>query len=133
MADWRKLAMEAILSDGKIDDNEIKIIKKELYADKKIDQQELRFLTELRNAAQKRLKGEALNPRFESFFFKAVEDFILEDGVITAREARLLESIILADKKVDAGEVKFLTRLKKAAKKTSKEFDALYKKCMGMK
>src|SRR5262249_6404220 len=52
MADWRKLVVAAILADGKIDDDEVKILKKELWADRKIDRDEVAFLVELRNAAQ---------------------------------------------------------------------------------
>ena len=41
MADWRKLALATILADGKIDDNEIKVLRKELWEDGKIDQDEV--------------------------------------------------------------------------------------------
>jgi hypothetical protein len=133
MADWRKLALTAILADGKIDDQEVKLLKKELYADKTIDLEEMQFLVDLRSAAQKKLKGQPGNPKFDSFFFKAMEDCILKDGVISAEETRYLEAAIFADKKVDAGEVKFLTRLKKAAKQTCPEFEALFQKCTAKK
>src|SRR5439155_20664759 len=74
MADWKKVALAALLADGQIDDNEVKILKKELYADGKIDKDEVEFLIELRNTAQKKAKGAELNANFEKFFFKAVED-----------------------------------------------------------
>ena len=57
MADWRKVALAAILSDGKIDENEVKVLKKELWADNKIDEEEVNFLVELRNQAQKKAKA----------------------------------------------------------------------------
>jgi uncharacterized tellurite resistance protein B-like protein len=133
MADWRKLAINAILADGKIDDTEVKVLKKELYADGKIDRDEVDFLVELRNSAQKKAKGQPLVASFEKLFFDAVESNVLADGVIDAAEAKWLQALIFADKKVDDNEKKFLTKLKKGAKKTSPEFDALYEKCLGGK
>ncbi len=133
MADWRKLAINAILADGKIDDTEVKVLKKELYADGKIDRDEVDFLVQLRNSAQKKAKGEPLPASFEKLFFAAVESNVLADGVIDAAEAKWLQALIFADKKVDDNEKKFLMKLKKGAKSTSPEFDALYEKCLGGK
>jgi hypothetical protein len=130
MADWRKLAMAAILADGKIDDTEVKILRKELFGDKKIDDDERDFLIALRNAAQKKAYRGQLRPAFEKFFFEAIENNVLADGVIDAAEAKWLQKLIFADKKVDDNEKKFLARLKKGARRTSPEFDALYEKCM---
>jgi hypothetical protein len=130
MADWRKLAMAAILADGKIDDTEVKILRKELFGDKKIDDEERDFLIALRNAAQKKAYRGQLRPAFEKFFFEAIENNVLADGIIDAAEAKWLQKLIFADKKVDDNEKKFLARLKKGARRTSPEFDALYEKCM---
>jgi hypothetical protein len=130
MADWRKLAMAAILADGKIDDAEVKILRKELFADKKIDDEERDFLIALRNAAQKKAYRGQLRPAFEKLFFEAIENNVLADGVIDAEEAKWLTKLIFADKKVDDNEKKFVERLKKGARRTSPEFDALYAKCM---
>jgi uncharacterized membrane protein YebE (DUF533 family) len=131
MADWRKLALAAILADGRIDDTEVKILKKELYADGTIDRDEVKFLVELRGLAQKKAKGEDLSPAFERFFFKAIEDNVMADGTIDAKEARWLRDMLYADKKIDANEKKFLKRLKQQARSTSSAFDALYEECMG--
>jgi hypothetical protein len=38
--------------------------------------------------------------------------------------------MLFADRKIDDNEKKFLTRLKKSAKKTSPEFDQLYQECL---
>ena len=131
MADWKKLAVTMILADGQIDDAEVKVIKKELYADGKIDKSEVGFLIELRNAAQKKAKGGALSTKFENLFFKAIEDNVLEDGVITGKEAAWLRKMLFADGKIDDNEKKFLKRLKGSATKTSSAFDALYEECVG--
>jgi hypothetical protein len=133
MADFRKLSIAALLADGKIDDSEVKVIKKELYADGRIDRKEVEFLIELRNAAQKKAKGGTLSPAFESLFFKAVQDNVLEDGVITAKEAGWLRKMLYADKKIDENEKKFLKKLKSQASKTSPVFDALYNECLRKK
>jgi hypothetical protein len=133
MADWRKVALSAFLADGVIDDTEVKILKKELWADGKIDQDEVEFLIDLRNLAQKKAKKGRLKPAFEKLFFKAVEQNVLADGSIDAEEARWLRTMLFADKKIDANEKKFLARLKKAAKSTSPAFDKLYDECMAKK
>jgi uncharacterized membrane protein YebE (DUF533 family) len=131
MADWRKVAIAALLADGVIDDAEVKVLKKELYADGKIDRKEVEFLIELRSAAQKKAKGAPLSSQFENLFFKAIQDNVLEDGEITSKEAGWLRKAIMADGKVDDAEKAFLKRLKKAATKTSKQFDALCEECLG--
>jgi uncharacterized membrane protein YebE (DUF533 family) len=131
MADFRKLAIAALLADGKIDDAEVKVIRKELYADGQIDKKEVEFLIELRNAAQKKAKGGALSSAFENLFFKAVQDNVLLDGVINSKEAAWLRKMLFADGKIDEGEKKFLKKLKAGASKTSAAFDALYAECVG--
>ena len=62
-------------------------IKKELYADGQIDKKEVEFLIDLRNAAQKKAKGEPLSTAFENLFFKAIQDNVLDDGAISTKEA----------------------------------------------
>ncbi len=133
MADWRKVALTAILADGKIDDDEVKVLRKELYADGKIDKEEVEFLIELRNAAQKKAKGAEINAKFETFFFKAIQDNVLGDLSIDAEEANWLRKMLYADKKIADNEKKFLAKLKKTATSTSPEFDKLYEECMKKK
>ena len=132
MADWRKLALETILADGTIDDAEVKILQRELWADGKIDAKEVEFLIDLRNSAQKKAKAKKVdvNPKFETLFFKAIEQNVLRDGKISAKEANWLRKMLFADKKIDDNEKKFLGRIKKAASKTSPEFDQLYQECV---
>ena len=132
MADWRKLAINTLLADGKIDDDEVKALKKELWEDGKIDMEEVNFLIKLRNAAQKKAKArkEEVNPKFMALFFSALEKNLLEDGAIDAAEAGWLREMLFADGKIDDDEKKFLARVKKAAKSTSPEFERLYDECM---
>jgi hypothetical protein len=135
MAEFDKLAIALTLADGKIDDDEVKILKKELWADGKIDDDEVKFLIDLRNAAQKKAKAkkEEVNANFTKLFFKAIEENVLKDGQIDAAEAKWLKDMLFADGKIDADEKQFLVRIKKGAKKTAPEFDALYDKCMKAK
>lgn len=135
MADWRKLCIELTLADGKIDQKEVTILRKALYADQKIEKEEMDFLVDLRNAATKKIKGKGGKPQaaaFNTLYYRALKDYVLADGHIDAQEAQLLRSLILADKRVDNNEKRLLGLLKKQAKSTSPEFDALYTECMNM-
>jgi uncharacterized membrane protein YebE (DUF533 family) len=132
MANWRKVAIAALLADGKIDDTEVKVLRKELYADGKIDTEEVKFLIELREAAQKKAKARKrqVGGAFEKLFFKAIEDNVMKDGKIDEAEVRWLRNMLFADGKIDANEKKFLTRLKKSATGHSAAFEKLYEECM---
>jgi uncharacterized tellurite resistance protein B-like protein len=131
MANWKQVALNTILADGVIDDSEVRALKKALWEDGEIDSDEVKFLIELRNAAQKKAgKGGKVNPKFESLFFQAISENVLKDGRIDTREAKWLRTMLFADGKIDANEKKFLNGLKKKAKKTSPEFDKLYAECM---
>jgi uncharacterized tellurite resistance protein B-like protein len=133
MADWKKVAIAAILADGRIDDSEVRMLRKHLWADRKIDAEEVQWLIDLRNTAQKKAKAlkKPVNPKFEQLFFKAISENVLKDGTIDADEAKWLRKMLFADRKIDPGEKKFLARLKKSARKVSPEFDKLYQECMG--
>lgn len=127
MADFRALARDLCLADRKIDEGEVKILKKHLYSDGKIDRKEIEFLIELRNAAKKTggVKGV-----FEAFFYKAVYDGVIGNGIISAGEATLLRKAILADARVEEAEKKLMRKLKSAAKRTAPQFDKLYDEVM---
>src|SRR6476661_7176211 len=63
MANWRQLAMSALLADGSIDEREVEILRKEFFADRRIDRAEMEFLLEARKRAVLReapLRGAAL-------------------------------------------------------------------------
>jgi hypothetical protein len=132
MTDWRKLALTLTLSDGAIDDSEVKVLKQELFNGGKIDKEDVNFLVELRGTAQKKAKskGGRINPAFEKLFFQAVEVNVITKGKIDTPEARWLRTVLLADKRIDANKKRFLNKLKKSAKKTSPAFDKLYAECM---
>jgi hypothetical protein len=125
MADWRKLAMRALLADNQIDDREVAILRKEFFADKRIDRAELDFLLE----AKKKAKGTV--PAFNKLLFEAVRTALLADGKITAEETAWLRSWILEDGKVDQAEIKLLMELRLLADHLCPEFNALYNEMVG--
>lgn len=130
MADWRELVADLVLAGG-IEDAELKVLKKGLYNDGRIERKEVEFLVELRNRVNKKLKGEPPSPAFEKFFFKAVEDYVLTNGIISSAESKWLKTMLYADKKIADAEIKFLNTLKKKATKTNPAFDALHAEVCG--
>lgn len=125
MADWRKLALRSLLADGQIDDREVAILRKELFADKRIDRAELDFLLEAKKKARSAV------PAFDKLLFEAVRTALLADGKITAEETTWLRAWIMADGKVDDAEKKLLKELKLLADQVCPEFQSLYNEFVG--
>jgi hypothetical protein len=124
MADWRKMARQILLADGTIDDREVAALRKEFFADGKIDETELEFLLDLRNSA----KG--VKASFNVLVVEAIKNCLLDKGVLKPGAVSLLRHWIYADGKVDAGEKIFLQQLRAAAKQVPPDFETLYKQCM---
>lgn len=129
MADYKKLAISALLADGQVDDAEVKVLQKGLKGeDGKYDNEALQFLIDLRELAQKKAKtaGISLTPSFEKFFFKVMGDNVLGDGHISEREVKFITEHLLADGKIDDSEWAFLEMLKKKAKSKHASFDKMF-------
>jgi hypothetical protein len=124
MADWKKVARRALLSDGRIDLKETAIIREEIFADDRVDKSELEFLFSLRKEAESSVQA------FSELFFKAVKEHMLADGVISAAEARWLRKMIFADGTIDEDEKKLMETLKHEARDVAPEFQKLYDECM---
>jgi hypothetical protein len=124
MADWRRLAKAVLLAGGHIDDRKVAILRKEFFADKRIDASEISFLFESKRGAYKAV------PAFGALVNEAIRTCVLADGVITIGEVAWLRDYIFADGKVDEDEKKLMRELKLLADKVCPEFDALYKECM---
>ncbi|MGL4550198.1 MAG: hypothetical protein ACRC33_03335 [Gemmataceae bacterium] len=124
MADWRRLAMSALLADGGIDEREVGILRKAFFADRRIDRAEMEFLLEARRRAG------SCAPSFEKLLFEALRTVILADDAITAEETQWISEFLLADGKVDAAEKNWLKELKCLAGRVCPEFQALYDRCM---
>jgi len=113
MAEFRKLALDLIAADGGVDEIEIKLLKKHLYADGKIDRDEVDFLIELRAAVGRKDK-EATHPDLDKFALKAITDYLLTEGRKISDEDLAAVKKISNDKKIDVAEVKkFFAKLKK--------------------
>jgi tellurite resistance protein len=117
--------MEEIPANGKVDTADLERLRRELYADGKIDRREADWLVEMHKRIQRR------GPAWEEFFYQAIKDHLLADGKIDAEEAAWLRQLIFEDGLVDGREKKLLHELKGEAKQTSPEFEALY--AQGMK
>ncbi len=112
--------MEDILANGKVSGDEMEILRRELYADGKIDRREADWLVEMHKRLQR------VTPAFEHFFYQAIKDHILDDGKITAKEVTWLRQMLYADGRIDEHEKKLLHELHGEAKQTCPEFEALY-------
>lgn len=114
-----------ILEDGIIDEDEVKTLQTVIYEDEVVDREEIDLLIDLRNNAKEACQG------FVDLFFKAMQDYILADGVIDEDEVKLLDAAIFADDIVDEDEKQLLKDLKKKADSACPEFDDLYNRCLG--
>ena len=95
---------QAILANGRVDGPELEALRRQLYADGKIDRQEADFLVELHKRVQHR------TPAFEQFFYQAIKDHILADGRIDAEETAWLRRMLFADGKIDDEETQVSAR-----------------------
>jgi hypothetical protein len=123
MANLQELKAK-ILADGRIDDEEVALLRHELYADGKIDKDEVEFLIALRNEAK------ATVPGFEQLFFQALKQNVLADGAIDAEEAAWLRAMLFADGKIDDAEKTFLRDLRAGARSVSPAFEKLCDECL---
>ena len=113
-----------ILAVGKVEGEELEVLRKRLYAGGKIDRHTADFLVELHKRVQHR------TPAFEKFFYQAIKDHILANGRINEEESAWLRRMLFADGKIDDEERKFLHELKGEAKQVSHEFEALFNESM---
>lgn len=123
MMDLRKIE-HTILANGRVDGQELDVLRRELYAGSQIDRHAADFLVGLHKRVQH------LTPAFEQFFYKAIKDHILADGRIDAEKAAWLRQLLFADGKIDDEERKFLHELKGEAKQVGREFEELFAECM---
>jgi hypothetical protein len=121
MADWKKLTKELLLADGTVDRREVDLLRKELFADAKVDDIELEFLLEVKKSAN------AVAPSYQQLVLDAIRNNILTDGVISAQEASWLRRWIISEGQADESMKKFLQELRAGARQVAREFEALYK------
>jgi uncharacterized tellurite resistance protein B-like protein len=119
--------LEDVLANGKVEGHELEVLRRELYADGKIDRSEADFLVEMHKRVQR------VTPAFEQFFYQAIKDHLLADGKIEAEEVTWLRQMLYADGRIDEQEKKFLRELRGEAQEVSPEFVALCKEALGEK
>lgn len=125
MADYRKLTIQLISADGKIDGAEIKLLKKALYADGKISHEEVTFLADLRAALIK--KAKKASAKFDAFYLKALAESFLGNGVVSADEVALIGKLVMSEKSIkNSAKKKLLDGLKAKATMLAPDFDKLY-------
>ena len=113
-----------ILANGKVESQELDVLRRELYSDGKIDRQKADFLVELYKRVQR------ITPAFKKFVYQAIKDHILVDGRIKAEETAWLRQMLLRDGKIEDEERKFLHEVKGEARQVSAEFDVLFAESM---
>lgn len=123
MADWKKTAKSFLLADGGIDEREVGVLRKELFADGKVDDIELDFLLELRRDASK------LVPAFHFLVIDAMKSCCLAGDAIKPGSASLLRRWLLASGKPGYVEKRYLEELRAAAKQVPPDFEALLREC----
>lgn len=115
---------DAILADGVIDANEVKMIKTVIYGSGSgegsgVSRAEADFLFELNDA----VSGKKNAPGWKNLVVEAISKYVLEDekspGVVDDAEAKYLMSKIQADGQVDDVEKALLANIRKKAKKVS--------------
>ena len=132
MADYRKLAIALMASDGKIDSAETRLLKKALYADGRISRDEVAFVAELRAAVVKKAKA-LPTTNIDKFFLVCLHDNVLGNGIISVDEVHLIKTYVVGDKKLVGHAKKFMDGLKAKATQIPAEFDALYANLPGKK
>jgi hypothetical protein len=116
--DLRQL-MEDLLANGKVEGNEVEMLRRELYADGGIDRQKADFLAELHKRAQR------VSPGFEQFFFRAFKDYLTADGKINAEKTAWLRQLMEGWRQTTERERRFLHELKGQAEEVSPDFEKL--------
>jgi hypothetical protein len=125
MADYRKLSIDLITTNGIISENEVKILKKNLFNDEKISDSEVLYLQELKAAVNRKTKDPT--PVFDKFILKCLTEKFLKDGAISAEEVALIKKMVIGDKKMDVSEIKkFLDKLNKETITKDPEFVKVY-------
>lgn len=116
MAEYRQLAMDLVAADGVIDDAEIRLMKKHLYADKKIVKGEVDFLLDVLKAVRRKAKGKT--DKFDRFLLAAVRDYVL--SVKVGDDQVALVRKLTNDDKIDKGErKKFINKIQKETNNAS--------------
>ncbi len=119
MLELRQIEQD-ILAIGKVEGEELEVLRRCVYAGRKIDRQTADSLVDLHQRVEHR------TPAFEKFFYQAIKDHILAQGRISKEESTWLRRMLFADGKIDDEGRKFMHELEGEAKEVSYEFEALF-------
>ena len=107
------------LADRKIEEAEVALIRDQLYADGRLDLDDVKLLVELYCGATERC------PAFDALFFSVLEEVILEDGEVQTAEQFYLLKMVYSDRVITDHERQFLRSLRDKVIRVSPEFDML--------
>ena len=113
-----------MLADKRIDETEVPVIREYVFRDGQVNLEDVRLLTELYCEARQKC------PEFDDLFFDVLEAAVLADGEIQPAEEFYLLKMLYSDREIHSREKEFLLHLKKRAKRTTPEFDALCREAL---
>lgn len=112
------------LSDKRIDDQEVALIRDRLCQDGWLDLDDVKLLVEFYCSARDR------SPAFEDLFFQVLEKVFLADGEIGPSEQFYLLKMLYSDREIHQREREFLLKLRRGVSRVTPEFDALCKEAL---
>src|SRR5687768_8336925 len=113
-----------ILANGRVDDNDLRVMRQHLYAGGKVNRREADFLVELHKRVQRP------TPAFERLFYQAIKDHILGHAPIDGEAADWLRRMLFTDGKIRDEERSFLHELHGEAGPVCREFEMLFEESM---
>lgn len=108
-----------LLSDDKITDNEVAVIRKYIEEDGQLDLTDVKFLVGLLSSAKE------VCPAFDDLFFPVLKEVLLADGKITMDEHFYLLKMLYSDGHVRDSEREFLLDLRQQVDEVTPEFETL--------
>lgn len=108
------------IADRRIDDDELPLIRDQLYADGELTLEDVKVLIELYCGCDEP------SAKFSRLLFTVLEEVLLEDEEISPSEQYYLLKLLYADRVVRDTEREFLRKLRSKLKSRSPEFEALY-------
>ena len=111
--------LSTTLANQKIDDDEVGMIREQIYRDGQLDLDDVRLLIELYCEARE------YPAAFETLFFDILKKVFLADGEVTPDEQYHLLKMLYSDRVIRSRELEFLRELKRESKHVTPEFDAL--------
>lgn len=112
------------IADRQISDDELPLIREELYADGELSQADVKLLVELYCGCDEP------SPLFSRLFFAVLEEVMLADDEISPSEQYYLLKMLYADRIVREDEREFLRKLRGKLPRRSPEFESLYETAM---